>query len=240
LALSCNEKSRAFWGKEIMSIRIVLADDHEVFVEGLRALLGMEPDIDIVGLAKDGQEVVKVVDRTSPHQVVVDLSMPRVNGIDAIRQLASENPEVRSICLSMHSEPHYVEEALDAGAAGYVLKEYAVEELVRAIRAVADGQTFLCPAVAGVLVDAWKTQRVKPEMGAFNLLTQREREVLQLLAEGFSTKEIAGRLNVSDKTVGTHREHVMEKTGIRSVAGLTKYAIAEGITQLTVRAGRGG
>lgn len=222
-----------------MVTRIALADDHEIFLQGLRSLLEVESDLEIVALARNGSELLASVPKTRPHVAILDLTMPCLNGIETARRIAADYPEVKTICLSMHSAPGFVEEALDAGISGYVLKESAFDELRRAIRAVRAGQIFICPAVAGVLVESWRASRVKSELSAFSVLTDREREVLQLLAEGFSTKQVAGRLNLSVKTVGTHREHIMAKTGIQSIAGLTKYAIAEGLTDLTISRTRG-
>lgn len=222
-----------------MITRIALADDHEIFLEGLKSLLVQQSNLEIVGLARSGRGLLEVVSKTRPHVVLLDLMMPRLNGIETARRIAADYPEVKTICLSMHSAPRFVEEALEAGVSGYVLKECAFDEILRAIRAVMTDQTFLCPAVAGILVDTWRSSRVDSDLGAFSVLTDREREVLQLLAEGFSSKEIAGRLNLSVKTVGTHREHIMAKTGIQSIAGLTRYAIAEGLTDLTVSQTRG-
>lgn len=222
-----------------MNTRIALADDHEVFLDGLRGLLAEQSDLEIVAVAKNGIALLALLRETRPHVALLDLTMPRLNGIETARRIAADYPEIKTICLSMHSSPRFVEEALDAGASGYVLKECAFEEILRAIRAVQMGKTFLCPAAAGVLVDSWRSSREKLEPRAFSLLTDREREVLQLLAEGFSTKQIAGRLNLSVKTIGTHREHIMSKTGIHSIAGLTRYAIAEGLTDLAIPSNRG-
>jgi DNA-binding NarL/FixJ family response regulator len=210
--------------------RVVLVDDHEIFLNGLQALLERQPGIDVVGQARDGAEAIRVA-RTSGAQVVImDISMPGMNGIEATRQISRKLPDVRVICLSMHSERRFVAAALDAGASGYLLKDNAFQDLVEAIRTVRNQQIYLAPAVAGTVVEAYRAKRADQESSVFSLLTRREREVLQLLAEGRSTKEIAGRLGLSLKTVGTHRGHIMDKLNIHSVAGLTKYAIREGLT----------
>ncbi len=212
-----------------MSIRIVLADDHDIFVAGLRALLETQPDMDVIGDAQDGPDAVKIVIDKQPHVVLMDVSMPGMNGIEATRQILAKRPRTRVLCLSMHSEQRFVSAVLEAGASGYLLKECALEELIRAVRTVVGGQTYLSPSVASSVVADY-TEHRRAEETAFSVLTDRERQVLQLLAEGHSAKAIAGRLHVSVKTVGTHREHVMRKLDIHSVAGLTKYAIREGLT----------
>ena len=214
-----------------MAIRILLADDHELFLSGLLALLEKEPDMEVVGEAKDGREACRKAQELAPDLVLMDISMPGLNGIEATRQIATDRGVgVKVVCLSMHTESRFVEAALKSGAAGYLLKDSEPRELVRAIRVVMMGRTYISPAVAGTLVDALKDQRPLAGSSAFTLLTEREREVLQLLAEGHSTREIAEQLYMSPKTVATHREHLMNKLHIRSIAGLTKYAILEGLT----------
>lgn len=213
-----------------MSIRIVVADDHQLFLEGLRALLSKEAEIEVVSEASNGREALSEARRQRPDVVVMDLSMPGLNGIEATRRISRSLPGVRVICLSMHTEPRFVEAALEAGASGYLPKDCAADEMTAAIRAVSSGKTYLSPSVAGVVVDVLRNRDAPEEENAFGVLTDREREVLQLLAEGQSTKELAAHLSLSVKTVGTHREHIMRKLGIRSIAGLTKYAIREGLT----------
>lgn len=212
--------------------RILLVDDHMLFTEGLAGLIERESDWTVTGRVADGLQVLEAVREQEPDVVVMDLTLPGLNGIEATRQIAAERPKVKVLCLSMHSEPRYVEEALVAGANGYIVKDEAFEEVGRAIRAVLAGRTFLGTAVAGNLVTAWKADRSPTQTSAYGLLSERERQVLKLVAEGHSTREIAERLHVGEKTVGSHREHVMQKTGIRNVAGLTKYAVAEGLTDL--------
>ncbi len=213
-----------------LSGRILLADDHSLFLNGLRALLERQPGLEVVGEAMDGRNAVTAALEKLPDVVIMDVSMPIMNGIEATRRITSELPAVKVLCLSMHAEARFVEGALEAGAAGYVLKECALEELLTAIRAVTGGQTYLSPAIAGTVVEALKTQRTRSHPSVFALLSEREREVLQLLAEGDSAKEIAARLNLSVKTVGTYRERMMTKLDIHSLAGLVKYAIQEGLT----------
>ncbi|MEE8583468.1 MAG: response regulator transcription factor [Acidobacteriota bacterium] len=213
-----------------MSIRILLVDDHEVFLDGLRALLDRQPDMEVVGDAKGGRRAVRLARQTLPQVVVMDASMPGLNGFEATRQIVAEVPEVKVLCLSMHSEERFVLAMLDAGASGYLLKECALEELVRAVRSVAANQVYLSPGIAGIVVEACRAGQHQDRASAFSLLTAREREVLQLIAEGHATKEIAAQLYLSVKTIGTHREHLMDKLKIHSVAGLTKYAIRQELT----------
>lgn len=213
-----------------MSIRVLLVDDHEMFLAGLEALLQRQQDMVVVGQVKDGMEAVKQARATKADVVVMDVSMAGMNGIEATREITSKLPGVKVLCLSMHAERRFVAAALDAGASGYLLKDNSFEELVDAIHTVKCNQVYLCHRVAGTVVEAYRAQRLQGESSVFSLLTRREREVLQLLAEGRSTKEIAARLSLSLKTVGTHRGHIMEKLSIHSVAGLTKYAIREGLT----------
>ena len=213
-----------------MTIRALLADDHQLFLDGLRALLAKQPGIEVVAEASDGREALSAARRLRPDVVIMDLSMPGLNGIEATRRISKRVPSARIICLSMHTEARFVEAALEAGAAGYLPKDCASEEMTAAIRAVSKGQTYLSPGVADVVVNVLRNRDVPARESAFDLLTDREREVLQLLAEGQSTKQLAAHLALSVKTVGTHREHIMQKLGIRSIAGLTKYAIREGLT----------
>jgi DNA-binding NarL/FixJ family response regulator len=213
-----------------MATRVLLVDDHEIFSEGLRALLERESDLEVVGRAQNGHDALAQVSEKLPDVVIMDLSMPGMNGIEACRRILADSPRVKVLCLSMHADRRFVSAALDAGVAGYLLKDCALEEFVRAVRTVVTGRSYLSPAIAGTVLEAYRDRRVTTEPSAFSLLTDREREVLQLLAEGRSTKQIADQLCVSTKTVGSHREKIMAKLDIHSVAGLTKYAIREGLT----------
>lgn len=213
-----------------MIIRAVLADDHAMFVDGLASLLERESDIEVVGRARDGRAVIDRARELEPHLILMDLSMPGLNGMEATRQILAAQPEVKVICLSMHAERRFVSAALEAGASGYILKERAMREVIQGIRAVVAGGTYLDSSIAGEVLEGYKAslarQMPQPEV----TLSRREIEVLQLMAEGRTTREIADLLHISVKTVASHREHIVGKLGIRSVAGLTKYAIRHGLT----------
>lgn len=213
-----------------MTIRVVLADDHRVVREGLRRLLEREEDVVVVGTVDDGQHAVEIAAEVAPDIVVMDVSMPGMNGIEATRRITGGGSGTKVLCLSMHAERQMVLEALRAGASGYLLKESSGVELVCALRTLAEGRKYISPAIAGIVVEALTSDARGGAGSPGEALTSREREVLQLLAEGHSTKQIAIRLNVSAKTVSSHREHVMHKLDIESIAGLTKYAIRHGLT----------
>lgn len=215
-----------------MPTRIILADDHQIVREGLATLLEQEGDMRVVGTAADGRTAVKLSAELSPDVVVLDVGMPGLNGIDAARQIAAAQPTTKILALSMHSDRRFVLEMLRAGASGYLLKDCAFDELAHAIRAVVAGQTYLSPRVAGVVVEGFLEQTDPSERTGAAALTPREREVLQLLAEGMATKQVAHHLGVSIKTIETHRRQVMTKLELDSVAELTKYAIREGLTSL--------
>lgn len=212
-----------------MALRIVLVDDHEVVRQGLRHVLELGGGFEVVGEAGDGGEALDLVGRLSPDVVVMDVSMPGLNGIEGTRRILSAHPDCKIVALSMHSERRSVLGMLEAGASAYVLKDGAVRELDDAIRAVASGQSYLSPKVAGLVV---REYRERPEGGDGQPacpLTLREREVLQLIAEGCSNKDAAAKLHLSPKTVETHRRSIMEKLDLHNVAQLTRYAIREGI-----------
>jgi DNA-binding NarL/FixJ family response regulator len=231
-------------------MKVLLADDHRIVREGLRSLLEDQADIEVVGEADNGRTALEMAAEHEPDVVVMDVAMPQLNGIEATRRLINDQPDTKVVALSMHSDRRYVSEALKAGATAYLLKDGAFEELVTAIRSVVANKVYLSPRVAGVVVDDYvrRLPGDKPDpagngnaaaaggtsdpYNAFQKLTAREREVLQLMAEGFATKEIATRLHVSVKTVETHRRQLMEKLQLYSVAEVTKYAIREGLTSL--------
>jgi DNA-binding NarL/FixJ family response regulator len=208
--------------------RVLLADDHKILRQGLRTLLEQEKDIQIVGEADTGRSSVELAGELAPDVVIMDVAMPDLNGIDATRRIADVKPRTRVLALSMHSDGRYVRGMLQAGARGYILKDCAAEELTHAIRTVMAGQVYVSPGVTGTIVNDYVRQLTAADQPA--TLTPREREVLQLLAEGGSTANIAAGLNLSVKTIETHRKRIMDKLDLRSIAELTKYAIREGIT----------
>jgi len=208
--------------------RVLLADDHKILRQGLRTLLEQEKDIQIVGEADNGRSSVKLTGELAPDVVIMDVAMPDLNGIDATRRITEAEPRARVLALSMHSDGRYVKGMLQAGARGYILKDCAAEELTHAIRTVMAGQIYVSPGVTGTIVNDYVRQLTAADEPT--TLTRREREVLQLLAEGGSTANIAAGLHLSVKTIETHRKRIMDKLGLRSIAELTKYAIREGIT----------
>lgn len=215
-----------------MEKKILICDDHKIFREGLRALLADQPGVKVVGEARDGLEAVTLAGQLSPDIVIMDISMPGLNGIEASRKLAKSHKAARIIALSMHNDRKYVTEIFKAGARAYLLKDSAFEELMDAIKAVNCGRFFLSAGITSlVLGDYIKGPGADPR-SPFTLLSAREREVLQLLAEGLRTKEISHKLELSVKTVETHRKKIMEKIGITSIAGLTRYAVKEGLVSL--------
>ena len=215
-----------------MTIRVLLVDDHKIVREGLRSILEKQPDIEVIAMGDNGRMALQLAGELRPDVAVIDIAMPEMNGIEAIRRISGENPGIRSLALSMHSAKRFVVEALAAGAKGYILKDCAAEELVRAIRVVAGNETYLSPKITGLIVKDYVKRRPESQSLDGSLLSNREREVLQLIAEGQSTKEIAFDLGVSGKTVETHRQQIMRKLNLHNVAELTRYAIREGITPL--------
>ena len=208
-------------------IRVLLADDHILVREGLRALLAREADIQVVAEAGDGRETLRLARESRPDVATLDLSMPLLNGLEAGRQIAAWERGPRVILLTVHAEDRYVLEALRAGVCGYVLKKQAAADLVRAIREVSEGRVYLSPGISAAIVEAIRSPKSIPE----EPLTPREREVLQLVAEGKTTKEIASLLNVSIKTADAHRTRLMQKLDIHDIASLTRYAIRHGVIQ---------
>jgi DNA-binding NarL/FixJ family response regulator len=212
-----------------MSITIILADDHAILRHGLSKSFQQEEGFKVVGQAKDGRSAVELAKELLPDVIVMDIGMPDLNGMEATRQITRECPNVKVVGLSMHSTNKYVREMFRAGAKAYLLKECPFEELAQAIRAVVDGKTYVSPSVGQTVIEDYISKPEDPQ-SAFHVLSQREREVLQLLAEGKPTKKVAKHLHISPKTVEAHRLRIMSKLGIDNIAQLTKYALQEGLT----------
>ena len=213
-------------------IRVLLVDDHELMREGLRAILERERDVEVVGEASSGREAVELARTLEPDVVVMDVAMKDSNGIEATRQLRSGRPDLKVIALSSHSDSRYVNAMLDAGACGYVLKANAYDDLRRALVAAHQGKSYLSPDVTESVVGASLRKTDRATFSTHESLSPREREVLQLLAEGLSSPEIGKRLFIATTTVESHRRNLTRKLGLHSVADLTKYAIREGLTTL--------
>jgi two-component system response regulator NreC len=212
-----------------MSVKVLVADDHQILREGLVTLLG-KAGMTVVGEAADGRTVVRLARELKPHVVIMDIAMPELNGIEATRQIVAEVPGIKIIALSMHADKHFVRGMLQAGASGYLLKHCASQELVQAIRAVQNHQTYLSPGITELVVEDFKS--ATGDTSAFSVLSPREREILQLYAEGKISREIAETLHISLKTVEAYRRQIMDKMDFKSFADLIKYAIREGLTTL--------
>jgi two-component system response regulator NreC len=213
-----------------VSIKILLVDDHKIMRDGLHSLLENQPGMQVIAEAVSGREAVWLAQDKRPDVVIMDIDMPDLGGIEATRQICAALPEVKVIGLSIHSEKHYVVNMLRAGASGFLSKDCPFDELVQAIKTVVANHTYLSPGIADIMIDDYIKEVPLLESSAFSVLTSREREVLQLIAEGWSTKEMASHLNVSAKTVDTHRRQIMDKLNLHSIADLTKYAVQEGLT----------
>lgn len=213
-----------------MSIRVLIADDHTIVRDGIGRAIGQEQDIELAGEAGDGRTAVELARELAPDVVIMDISLPELNGIEATRLIRRDVPQTRVIALSMHAAKRYVREMFKAGAAAYLLKDCELDELTEAIRLVAKGKTYVTPAVSETVLQSCMGDSQDGEGGAFSVLTAREREVLQLMAEGHATKRIGKHLHISPKTVEAHRLRIMRKLDIDNVAQLTKYAIQEGLT----------
>lgn len=215
-----------------MGVRLIVADDHQMMREGLVKLLRQLEGHEVLAEAQNGREVVQLVKEHSPDIVIMDITMPQLNGIDATRMITADYPGTKVIALSVHADRQFVAEMFKAGASGYLLKMGAFEELATAIQVVMDGKTYVSPSIAEGVIDDYKRLLPDEESSPTAVLSDREREVLQLLAEGKAAKEIGMILHVSSKTIDTHRRQVMQKLGLHSVAELTKYAIRQGLTPL--------
>jgi DNA-binding NarL/FixJ family response regulator len=213
-----------------MPIRILIADDHEVVRDGVRALLEKQTDMAVVGEAADGREAAELAEDLHPDVIVMDVGMPNLNGIDATRRILAAHPQIGVVMLSMHQDESYVLRSLKAGAKGYLLKESLRSDILEAIRAVAQGRSFLTRKISRMMQEDYIQEMEQRGLeDSYELLTDREREVLQLAAEGKPNKEIAGELNISLTTVETHRTHILQKLGLHSVPELILYAVRKGI-----------
>lgn len=215
-----------------MSTRILLADDHKIIRDGLRALLEKLPEMELIAEAENGRTAVRLARKFSPDVVIMDVAMADLNGIEATRKIISETPKVKVIALSMHSDRRFIVEMLKAGASGYMLKDCAFEDLTKAIGAVLTDRIYLSPGITDKVIKDYVSSLSRADFSVYSILTDRELEVLQLIAEGKSTKQTASLLHVSVKTVETHRKNIMDKLDIHNIAELTKYAIREGLTSL--------
>lgn len=213
-------------------ITILLADDHRIFLDGLSSLLERHQRYRVVGRAANGLEAVALAERLKPDLVILDISMPGLNGIEAARRIFDSRPETRVLALSMHANGAFIAEALKCGVQGYLLKDSAFEELDAAIQSVFQGHAYLSSSISDIVVKDYIRHLEKQDSSVFSVLSAREREVLQMLSEGLVTKQIAARMKVSVKTVETYRKNIMDKLNIHSIAELTKYAVREGITSL--------
>lgn len=222
----------------MQKIRVLLADDHTIVRQGLRLLLEAEGDIEIVGEAENGRQAVQMTKKFLPDVVVVDIAMPLLNGLEATRQITKEVPSSKVLILSSYSDDEYVRQLSDAGSSGYLIKQTAANDLLKAIREVKKGNAYFSPAISKRLLDHYRQAFVQgaPGRKTGERLTSRENEVLQLIAEGLATKQIAAELNLSIKTIEKHRQDLMNKLNIHNIAGLTRYAIANGAIESSAKA----
>ncbi len=210
-----------------MTLKILLVEDHHIIRQGIKSLLEKQDGLVVAGEAEDGREAVELARTLKPDVIVMDVTMPKLNGIEATRRILEQDPDSKVIALSVHADDAFVSGMFTAGAAGYLLKDCLVEELVTAIRSVAQDHFYLSKSIERTVVHEYRSLKANQVRSVFSTLTSREREVLQLIAEGRTTKQIADTLYISEKTVSTHRQHIMEKLGMESVPDLVKYAIRE-------------
>ena len=216
-----------------MNIRVLVADDHAIVREGLGIMLGNQPDMEVLGLATNGREAIRMVDQYQPDVAVMDISMPELNGIEAIQQMLPSHPRMKVIVLSIHETKPYVYRALKAGARGYLIKETAGLEVVEAVRSVYGGERYLSQRISDLVTDvSFRSLDGSKEISPLEQLSPREREILQLVAEGKTSQEIGNRLSISSKSVDTYRSRLMRKIGVKDVAGLVKFAIQHGVISL--------
>jgi two-component system response regulator NreC len=215
-----------------MKTRIILADDHQIIRDGLKALIEQEKTFELIGEASDGRTTVQLTQKLNPDLVIMDISMPGLNGMEAAIQILESNPGIKIIALSVHAEKQFVAGMLRAGASAYLLKDCAFRELKEAVTLVMQNQIYLSPKISGIIIKDYKEKLIKENHSVFSVLTKREREVLQLLAEGKTIKQIAGNLFISAKTVETHKQNLMNKLSVYNLPDLVKYAINQGIVSL--------
>ena len=213
-------------------MRILIVDDHGIVREGLKSLLQKQPDMEVVGEGQDGQIAIELAEQLSPDTIIMDMSMPNLNGAEATRLILRHNPNIKVIILSMHSDRHIVKETLEAGASAYVLKSNLFDEMLRALETVAQGGRYLSPRITDVVIDDYVSRSTKGKSAEKPKLTSRDRQIVQLVSEGKTIKEIARMLHISPKTADSNRRRIMSKLCFTSVAELTKYAIREGLTSL--------
>jgi len=218
--------------KTMKTIRILLADDHTILRAGLKMMLNAQPDMEVIGEAQDGRQAIQEAQKLQPDIILMDITMPDMNGIEATRQIKKLMPEVKVLMLTMHEHDEYVFQALRAGASGYMLKEAADTELITALHVIQSGQFYLSPTAQSIVVgDYLQRVRTGEEKDSYSTLTEREREILKLVAEGYTNNQIAERLVISPKTVDTHRTHIMDKLNLHSRAELVKYAMRRGLLE---------
>jgi DNA-binding NarL/FixJ family response regulator len=213
-------------------IRLIIADDHKIMREGICSLLGKFDDIEIIGEAENGYDVIELAEKLKPEVIIMDIGMPKVNGIEAAKKILASSPIIKIIMLTMHYDRHFMTEAIKAGAMGYLLKDCAFDELINAIHSVVNGNIYVSHILSGTVVKEYVQNIYNNETNIISQLTDKERIILQLVAEGKLSKEIANKLDVSVKTVDTHRNNIMKKVGVSSIAELTKFAIKVGIVKL--------
>lgn len=216
-----------------MAIDVILVDDHQILRQGLKSLVESSPRLKVVGEAADGRTALELVEELHPQVVIMDVALPRLNGVETAQRIRENHPNVKILGLSMHTEPELVRRMLRAGANGYVLKDTAFDELLEAIESVLKGKRYLCPGIADIIIEDYVHQLRNAPQEEVPQLTPREQQVLELLASGKSSREIADALDVSVKTVGSHRRNIMQKLDLHSVAELTKFALRRGLTKLS-------
>jgi DNA-binding NarL/FixJ family response regulator len=216
----------------VSRITVLVAEDHTIVRKGICSLIDGKADIQVVGEAEDGREAIEKAEALTPDVVLMDITMPHLNGLEATRQIKKRCPQVKILALTMYTNEEYILQIIQAGASGYVIKQAAPAEMISAIHAVYRGDTFLSPSVSKVIIDEYMKHRASSTSARYDELTDREREVLQLLAEGHSNRSIAEELNISIKTVGVHRTSIMKKLKCQSVSDLVKYALRKGIISL--------